>query len=93
MAAPEGKLQLVDSNSGEVIYCVDLGVPLYTSYQAPLSQDSNRFYIDVDEDGQVYLHSIDNKQVRHTMPLCLSPISVHVLKCAIGFRNPLILVQ
>lgn len=85
MAAPEGKLQLVDSNSGELIYCVDLGAPLYTSYQAPLSQDSNRFYIDVDEDGQVYLHSSDNKQVRHT-------ILVHVLKCARGFRNPLILV-
>lgn len=92
MAAPEGKLQLVDSNSGELIYCVDLGAPLYTSYQAPLSQDSNRFYIDVDEDGQVYLYSNDNKQVRHTMPLCLSPILVHVLKCARGFRNPLILV-
>ncbi|XP_050388063.1 serine/threonine-protein kinase/endoribonuclease IRE1a-like [Argentina anserina] len=63
-AAREGKLLLVDSNSGAVIYGVDLGRPLYSSYQAPqlrnnvYVEDPNRFYLDADEDGRLY--SISN---------------------------------
>ncbi|PRQ47185.1 putative protein kinase IRE1 family [Rosa chinensis] len=65
VAAPEGKLRLVDTDSGAVIYTVGLGAPLYSSYQAPQGKDNNRFHVDVDEDGEVYLVSNDIKQNLH----------------------------
>lgn len=75
MAVPEGKLRLVDSNSGAVIYSVDLGAPLYSSYQAPGVKDDNMFFhADVDEDGHLYKITDGDKQVCHTMPLWFSSI-------------------
>ncbi|XP_004287715.1 PREDICTED: uncharacterized protein LOC101295745 [Fragaria vesca subsp. vesca] len=62
-AVPEGKLRLVDSNSGAVIYSVDLGAPLYSSYQAPGVKDDNMFFhADVDEDGHLYKITDGDKQ-------------------------------
>ncbi|XP_031386861.1 serine/threonine-protein kinase/endoribonuclease IRE1a isoform X1 [Punica granatum] len=66
VAALDGTIHLMDSDSGRVIWSFASGPPIYSSYQAPVNQDNDteistepnrRFFIDCGDDWELYAHS------------------------------------
>ncbi|KAF3440889.1 hypothetical protein FNV43_RR19175 [Rhamnella rubrinervis] len=66
IAALDGTIHLVESNSMRKIWSFASGPPIYTSYQAPLRPDidkdntngqSTGFFIDCGDDWELYMHS------------------------------------
>ncbi|KAK4760812.1 hypothetical protein SAY87_005705 [Trapa incisa] len=65
LAALDGTIHLVHSESGRVIWSFPSGPPIYSSYQAPVNQDNDKenasesssgFFIDCEDDWELYAH-------------------------------------
>lgn len=61
VAALNGTIHLVESNSMKVLWSFTSGPSIYSSYQAPLDQDNatdwgSGFFVDCGEDWELYMH-------------------------------------
>lgn len=66
VAALDGTINLVDSESRRVIWSFPSGPPIYSSYQAAVNQDNDKenssgpssgFFIDCGDDWELYAHN------------------------------------
>lgn len=77
IAALDGTVHLVESNSRKVLWSFSSGPPIYSSYQAPTNKDgdkenasglSNDFFVDCGDDWELYMHTHDfGKMVSWTL--------------------------
>ncbi|KAL8143442.1 hypothetical protein V2J09_016474 [Rumex salicifolius] len=66
IAAPNGTIYLVESNSRKVMWSCPTGQPIYSSFHLPFDQVTGKYnntlsYVDYGEDGILYLHTEDQK--------------------------------
>ncbi|XP_041018882.1 serine/threonine-protein kinase/endoribonuclease IRE1a isoform X2 [Juglans microcarpa x Juglans regia] len=75
IAGLDGTVYLVESNSKRVIWSFTSGAPIYTSFQAPFSQDKDkenaggRFFIDCGDDWELYMHTEHFGRVKLSMSI------------------------
>ncbi|XP_052196647.1 serine/threonine-protein kinase/endoribonuclease IRE1a isoform X1 [Diospyros lotus] len=70
VAALDGKVQLVDTKSGQVLWSFTSGSSIYSSYQSPVEHDNDEenasrlssFYIDCGDDWALYMHDAFGKR-------------------------------
>lgn len=73
VAASDGAIHLVDSNSMNKIWSFTSGPPIYSSYQAHIEHDHNQenasglsssFFFDCGDDWELYMHTEHGKMVK-----------------------------
>lgn len=73
IAALDGAIHLVDSNSMKIIWSFSSGPPIYSSYQANIKPEHNQenasgvsrsFFFDCGDDWELYIHTEHGKMVK-----------------------------
>ncbi|KAH9693972.1 serine/threonine-protein kinase/endoribonuclease IRE1b [Citrus sinensis] len=73
VAALDGTIHLVDTKLGKIRWSFGTGRPIYSSYQASFNSNASEFYLDVDEDWELYFHTstpgFQSDENKHVVPV------------------------